>query len=89
MLFGFEPLCSKPSAIFFSVKLKFFIVGGFAQSSKFVTRAGSARNGAEKVCQMLSFVDFQFTTYETIYLFVNLQFAGLYKASVHNLPCPA
>ena len=39
---------------FVSVKLKFFIVGGFAQSSKFVTHAGSARNGAEKVRQMLS-----------------------------------
>ena len=32
----------------FSAKLKFFIVGGFAQSSKFVTHAGSARN-----CQCL------------------------------------
>ena len=40
---------------FVSVKLKLFIVGGFAQSSKFVTHAGSARNGAEKVCQMLGF----------------------------------
>ena len=37
---------------FDSVKLKFFIVGGFAQSSKFVTHARSAPNGAEKVCQL-------------------------------------
>ena len=40
--------------LFFCIKLKFFIVGGFAQSSKFVTHAESARNCAEKLCQMLS-----------------------------------
>ena len=32
-----------------------YFVSVFAHSSKFVTHAGSARNGAEKVCQMLSF----------------------------------
>ena len=41
--------------IFVSVKFKFFLVGGFAQSSKFVTHAGAARNGSEKVCQMRCF----------------------------------
>ena len=32
-----------------------YLVSVFALSSKFVTHAGSARNGAEKVCQMHSF----------------------------------
>ena len=53
--------------------LKFFIVGGFAQSSQLLTPVGTARNSVEKL-------RFQFAMYETINLSVNPQLAGFQRS---------